>query len=65
MRKTWKFDFDIAKYSGIIESHPENYCAYNNRAIAYQKRGQYELSIADFDKATELNPSFVQAYIIR
>jgi tetratricopeptide (TPR) repeat protein len=65
MGKTWKYDFDVAKYSKTIEEHPDNYRAYNNRGVAYQKKGLYHLSIADFDKALELNPYFVQTYINR
>jgi tetratricopeptide (TPR) repeat protein len=45
--------------------HPESYGAYNNRGIAYQKKGQHNLAIADFTKAIELYPAFVPAYINR
>ena len=65
MMKTWKYDFDIAKYSREIEEHPDNYRAYNNRGIVYQKKGLHHLSIADFNKVLELNPFFVLAYVNR
>ncbi len=65
MGKTWKYDFDIAKYSRAIEEHPDNYRAFNNRGIAYQKKGLYQQSIEDFTRAIELNPFSVQAYINR
>ncbi len=65
MKKTWKHDFDIIRYTKAIELNPGDFGAYNNRGIAYQKRGDTELSIRDFSKAIELNPAFVQAYINR
>ncbi len=65
MGKIWKYDFDIAKYSRAIEERPDNHRAYNNRGIAYQRKGLYHLSIDDFNRAVELNPFFVQAYINR
>ena len=39
MTKLWKYDFDIAKYTKAIELNPDNYGAYSNRGIAYQKKG--------------------------
>ena len=36
--------------------------AYINRGNAYQEIGQYELSIADFDRAIELSPQNGMAY---
>jgi tetratricopeptide (TPR) repeat protein len=35
--------------------------AYNNRGNAYTSIGKYDLAIADFDKALELNPAFMKA----
>jgi tetratricopeptide (TPR) repeat protein len=36
--------------------------AYFNRGSFYAKRGEYEKAIADFDKATEINPQYYKAY---
>ena len=50
MTKLWKYDFDIAKYTKAIELNPDNYGAYSNRGIAYQKKGNI-ISIPDFSKS--------------
>ena len=36
--------------------------AYNNRGIAYNEVGRYDLAIRDFDKAIELRPDYAKAY---
>lgn len=39
--------------------------AYDNRAHAYNKKGQYDLAIADCDKAIELDHELAGAYYNR
>ena len=39
--------------------------AYNNRGIAYVKKGQYDRAISDLNKAIEINPNLVEAYFLR
>ncbi len=39
--------------------------AYNNRGLAYAKKGQYDQAISDFTKALEINPRFTAAYYNR
>ncbi len=33
----------------------------NNRALAYAKKGQYDLAISDYNKALEINPRYAGA----
>ncbi len=52
----------IRLYSKAIELNPDYSEAYNNRGVAYRKKGEYDRAILDFDKAIELNPDGVLAY---
>jgi tetratricopeptide (TPR) repeat protein len=36
--------------------------AYNNRGIAYARKGQYDQAISNFNKALEINPRDIKAY---
>ena len=36
--------------------------AFNNRGLAYKRKGQWEKAIADFSEAINLKPDFVFAY---
>jgi tetratricopeptide (TPR) repeat protein len=48
-----------------VKNYDYYYRAYYNRGMAYSDRRKYSQAIVDFDKAIELNPSFVKAYINR
>ena len=39
--------------------------AYNNRGVAWQRKGDYDRAITDYTKAIELNPRFAEAYYNR
>ena len=45
-----------------IELDPKYVFAYNNRGNAYEKKGEHDLAIADFDKAIEIDPKYAFAY---
>jgi tetratricopeptide (TPR) repeat protein len=42
----------------VIELTPNNAEAYFNRGAAYWKEQNYDLTIADFQKASSLNPAY-------
>ena len=44
-------DSAISNYSKAIKINPKFVKAYNNRGIAYIWKKQYDLAIADFNKA--------------
>lgn len=52
----------IESYSEAIKLDPNNADAYNNRGIAYGKKGEHDLAIKDFNKAIDLNPNSANAY---
>jgi tetratricopeptide (TPR) repeat protein len=39
--------------------------AYNCRGVAYFKKGEYDLAIADFNETLEINARFSEAYFFR
>ena len=44
---------------------PKDIDAYNNRGVAYAKKGEYDKAITDYNKAIELNPEYARAYYNR
>jgi tetratricopeptide (TPR) repeat protein len=35
---------------------------YHNRAVVYEKKGQYDQAISDYTKALEIDPNLADAY---
>ena len=48
-----------------IALNPRFAAAYQNRGIAYSRRGQYDEAIEDFNAALSIRPSFMEAYSSR
>jgi tetratricopeptide (TPR) repeat protein len=56
----------IANCNKALEINPKDAAAYSNRGVAYYKRGEYDLAIADFNKSLKLVPwKNVTAYLFR
>ena len=45
-----------------IEINPDDTEAYNNRGLAYAKKGEIDTAIKDFSKVIEINPDDTEAY---
>lgn len=62
MSKTWKYDFDLARYTREIEQDPSNFRAFKERGNVYFRKREFDHAIADYNRAIELNPDFFLAY---
>lgn len=60
-----QIDEAIEDYSRAIELSPNNTAAYNNRGVAYQKKGKLDLAIKDYNKTIKLDPDDANAYCNR
>jgi len=54
-----KYDEAIDKVSRAIEKEPGNFILYYNRAIGYDKKGDKEKAVLDYQKSLELKPDFL------
>jgi tetratricopeptide (TPR) repeat protein len=60
-----QYDLAIKEINRQIETHPGHpllYIPYNDRGEAYRRKGDLDLSIADYNKALEINPTYSTAY---
>jgi len=57
-----KWDRAIEFFTKSIQENPSYFVAYHYRAQAYSKKGEYEKSIQDLKKATQLNPDYPDAF---
>jgi tetratricopeptide (TPR) repeat protein len=48
-----------------VEINPRTATAYNNRGIAWGKKGDLDQAISDFTMALEIDARYAQAYINR
>lgn len=56
----WKDE--ISLWSDVIHKSPRRGEAYNNRAVAYENKGDFKLAIADYNQAIEVNPNLSLSY---
>ena len=57
-----RFEDAIEAFSKAIEVDVHDAGAYNNRGLAWRKKGAYERAIADYTKAFNTNPDCAEAY---
>ncbi len=56
----------ITLWNGVIAREPDNVpLAYNLRGIAFKDRGQFDLALADYDRAISLAPDYDEPYVNR
>lgn len=60
-----EYDKAIEYYNKAIELDPDFADAYNNRGIAYRRKGECAKAIEDYNKAIELDPDYSEAYYNR
>jgi tetratricopeptide (TPR) repeat protein len=61
--KVW--NNSVALWSDALQKYPRSDVAYNNRAIAYFDKGEYEKAIEDCTRAIQLTPNHYLAYFNR
>eukprot|EP00605_Chrysophyceae_sp_TOSAG23-4_P000530 GSChrysophyteH1.ASY1.ANO1.599.1 assembled CDS len=62
--KNQKFSEAIKHYSKAITINPENATLFTNRALAYEKSGQFDRGIQDAKVAVRMDANYLKAYII-
>ena len=60
--KEQEYEKIIGHYTKAIRLKPDLVPAYNNRGIAYRKKGEFDNAINDYAKAIEMNPQDADAY---
>ena len=57
-----QYDKAIMAYTRALDINPRDAGAYNNRGLAWGKKGKHNRAIADYNKALEINPRDAKAY---
>ena len=52
----------IRHYTEALKLNPNLWFVYNNRGVAYAKKGEVDAAIKDYNKAIELKPDYANAY---
>ena len=61
--KAGDFSTAVKHYSEAIKRNPSDPKIYSNRAACYTKLMSFDLALKDCDKAIELDPKFIKAYL--
>ena len=65
INKQLSFLQELEKFTKDIEKNPQDYSAYYNRGIVYERLFKGKLAIQDFTKVIEINPNYAEAYYNR
>jgi len=60
LSQVWKDDVTLWEY--FVKNYPSDPFTYLNRGIAYEKKGQFEKAILDYDKVISIEPNLIDAY---
>ena len=60
-KQAW-YDKAVGHYTEAIDLHPQHAGIYNNRGIAYGKKGDFDRAIQDYNAAITLDPQHTNAY---
>ncbi|KAI6657390.1 serine/threonine-protein kinase-like [Oopsacas minuta] len=60
-----QFPIAIEKFTSAIFYNPKEYRYYGNRSLCYERLGDFEIALADADKAIELRPDWPKGYFRR
>ena len=52
----------VSDYSRVLELVPEDAEAFNNRGLAFDDLGEYELALEDYGCAISLRPGFSESF---
>ena len=55
----------IVHYTNALKLKPDLSAVYNNRGIAYLRKGKFDRAIQDYDRAIDLNPNSADIYCNR
>ena len=61
--KAGDFSGAVKNYTEAIKRNPADAKIYSNRAACYTKLMSFDLALKDCDKAIELDPEFIKAYL--
>ena len=61
--KHWKNCISLTDY--FVRYYPDDPTVYVNRALAYEDEEEYDMAIADYDKALSIDPTYAEAYVNR
>jgi tetratricopeptide (TPR) repeat protein len=54
-----KYDDAITKITKVIEKEPGSFLLYFNRAVAYEKKGDQDNALKDYEKSLQLKADFI------
>lgn len=57
MTRSDDFQGQVFDFGKVLEINPNNVSAWANRASAYERLGEYDKALADYDRAIELQPN--------